>query len=56
MFYLLMGLPVYNVNNGQIYQYNSSPMLNNNRIIREFAHQYKSVIEDAMGGWNPRLF
>ncbi|EGB8859410.1 hypothetical protein ACT2MI_001203 [Campylobacter coli] len=50
------GVAVYNVNNGQIYQYNSSPMLNNNRIIREFAHQYKSVIEDAMGGWNPRLF
>ncbi len=50
------GVAVYNVNNGQIYQYNSSPMLNNNRIIREFAHQYKSVIEDALGGWNPRLF
>lgn len=50
------GVAVYNVNNGQIYQYNSSPMLNNNRIIREFTHQYKSVIEDAMGGWNPRLF
>ncbi|HED7359982.1 TPA: hypothetical protein R5490_001829 [Campylobacter coli] len=50
------GVAVYNVNNGQIYQYNSSPMLNNNRIIREIAHQYKSVIEDAMGGWNPRLF
>ncbi|ECO2790003.1 hypothetical protein FXN12_09440, partial [Campylobacter coli] len=50
------GVAVYNVNNGQIYQYNPSPMLNNNRIIREFAHQYKSVIEDAMGGWNPRLF
>ncbi|HEF4133690.1 TPA: hypothetical protein SAI14_001894, partial [Campylobacter coli] len=44
------GVAVYNVNNGQIYQYNPSPMLNNNRIIREFAHQYKSVIEDAMGG------
>lgn len=50
------GVAVYNVNNGQIYQYNSSPILNNNRIIREIAHQYKSVIEDAMGGWNPRLF
>lgn len=50
------GVAVYNVNNGQIYQYNFSPMLNNNRIIREIAHQYKSVIEDAMGGWNPRLF
>ncbi|MDQ6376913.1 hypothetical protein NO298_07575 [Campylobacter jejuni] len=50
------GVAVYNVNNGQIYQYNSSPMLNNNRIIREIAHQYKSVIKDAMGGWNPRLF
>lgn len=48
MFYLLMGL--------LFIQYNSSPMLNNNRIIREIAHQYKSVIEDAMGGWNPRLF
>ncbi|PJP51164.1 bacteriocin, partial [Campylobacter jejuni subsp. jejuni] len=42
--------------NGQIYQYNSSPMLNNNRIIREITHQYKYAIEDAMGGWNPRLF
>jgi len=50
------GVAVYNVNNGQIYQYNSSPILNNNRIIIEIAHQYKSVIEDAMGGWNPRLF
>lgn len=28
------GVAVYNVNNGQIYQYNSSPMLNNNRIKR----------------------
>ncbi|MHD03013.1 hypothetical protein EBK78_10355 [Campylobacter coli] len=50
------GVAVYNVNNGQIYQYNSSPMLNNNRIIREITHQYKYAIEDAMGGWNPRLF
>ena len=50
------GVGVYDRKNGQIYQYNSSPMLNNNRIIREFTHQYKSVIEDAMGGWNPRLF
>ncbi|EJD2274146.1 hypothetical protein M1Q50_001793 [Campylobacter coli] len=50
------GVAVYDRKNGQIYQYNSSPMLNNNRIIREIAHQYKSVIEDAMGGWNPRLF
>ncbi|EPS9480873.1 hypothetical protein ACVM5P_001124 [Campylobacter coli] len=50
------GVAVYNVNNGQIYQYNPSPMLNNNRIIREITHQYKYAIEDAMGGWNPRLF
>ncbi|EKH6897145.1 hypothetical protein O8U82_001914 [Campylobacter coli] len=50
------GVAVYDRKNGQIYQYNSSPMLNNNRIIREFAHQYKYAIEDAMGGWNPRLF
>ncbi|EPU0169134.1 hypothetical protein ACVT38_001573 [Campylobacter coli] len=50
------GVAVYNVNNGQIYQYNSSSMLNNNRIIREITHQYKYAIEDAMGGWNPRLF
>ncbi|EPT4256198.1 hypothetical protein ACVQOF_001813 [Campylobacter coli] len=42
------GVAVYNVNNGQIYQYNSSPMLNNNRIIREITHQYKYAIEDAM--------
>ncbi|EIW6700735.1 hypothetical protein MF386_000394 [Campylobacter coli] len=50
------GVAVYDRKNGQIYQYNSSPMLNNNRIIREITHQYKYAIEDAMGGWNPRLF
>ncbi len=50
------GVAVYNVNNGQIYQYNSSPMLNNNRIIREIAHQYKSVIEDAMGEYAKPIF
>ncbi|KQI62573.1 hypothetical protein Y862_09875, partial [Campylobacter jejuni CVM 41902] len=48
------GVAVYDRKNGQIYQYNSSPMLNNNRIIREITHQYKYAIEDAMGGWNPR--
>ncbi|HEF2949860.1 TPA: hypothetical protein R8759_001227 [Campylobacter coli] len=50
------GVAAYDRKNGQIYQYNSSPMLNNNRIIREITHQYKYAIEDAMGGWNPRLF
>ncbi|EDJ8733524.1 hypothetical protein GFI71_09950, partial [Campylobacter coli] len=44
------GVAVYDRKNGQIYQYNSSPMLNNNRIIREITHQYKYAIEDAMGG------
>ena len=41
---------------GKKFEYNPSPMLNNNRIIREITHQYKYAIEDAMGGWNPRLF
>ncbi|WFA98887.1 hypothetical protein GR340_00285 [Campylobacter coli] len=50
------GVAAYDRKNGQIYQYNSSHMLNNNRIIREITHQYKYAIEDAMGGWNPRLF
>ncbi|EOC6569242.1 hypothetical protein L8U37_06225 [Campylobacter sp. RKI_CA19_01122] len=50
------GVGVYNVKNGQIYQYNSSPMLNNNTIMREIAYKYQNSIQDAMGGWNPRLF
>ncbi|HDZ5086233.1 TPA: hypothetical protein RTH03_001565 [Campylobacter jejuni] len=50
------GVGVYNVNNGQIYQYNSSPMLNNNRIMREIAFKYQKSIQDAMGGWSPRSF
>ncbi|EAL1789856.1 hypothetical protein FCR45_07805, partial [Campylobacter jejuni] len=43
------GVGVYNVKNGQIYQYNSSPMLNNNTIMREIAYKYQNSIQDAMG-------
>ena len=50
------GVGVYNKKNGQIYQYNSSPMLNNNRIIREIAYKYKDSIEKAMGGWHTGVF
>lgn len=41
---------------GEIHKFNSSPMLNNNMIIREIAYKYKEAMESALGGWNPRIF
>ena len=39
---------------GQIYQFNSSPMLNNNMIIKEITNKYKEQMESALGGWHVR--
>ena len=39
---------------GQMYQFNSSPMLNNNMIIKEMANKYKEQMESALGGWHVR--
>ena len=33
---------------------NSSPMLNNNMIIKEMVNKYKEQMESALGGWYVR--
>ncbi|WP_232364893.1 hypothetical protein [Campylobacter aviculae] len=39
---------------GQIYKFNSSPMLNYNMIIKEMANKYKEQMEYALRGWSVR--
>ena len=38
----------------KIYKFSSSPLLNNNMIIKEMANKYKEQMESALGGWNIR--
>ena len=39
---------------GNIYKFSSSPLLNNNMIIKEMANKYKEQMESALGGWHIR--
>ncbi|HDZ5086293.1 TPA: bacteriocin [Campylobacter jejuni] len=48
------GVGAYNPNTYQMYQFNSSPMLNNNMIIKEMANKYKEHMESQLGGWIAR--
>ncbi|TKX30024.1 bacteriocin [Campylobacter estrildidarum] len=47
------GVGAYDPNTSQLYKFNSSPMLNNNMIIKEIANKYKEQMESALGGWYP---
>lgn len=48
------GVGAYDPNTYQMYQFNSSAMLNNNMIIKEMANKYKGQMESALGGWYAR--
>ena len=48
------GVGAYNPNTYQMYQFNSSAMLNNNMIIKEIANKYKGQMESQRGGWTAR--
>ncbi|EGN1212665.1 bacteriocin [Campylobacter coli] len=48
------GVGAYDTQNQQMYKFNSSPMLNNNMIIKEMANKYKEQMESALGGWYAR--
>ncbi|TKX28574.1 bacteriocin [Campylobacter aviculae] len=45
------GVGAYDPNTSQLYKFNSSPILNNNMIIKEMANKYKDQMEYALGGW-----
>ena len=48
------GVGAYDTKTKQIYQFNSSGMLNNNMVIKEMANKYKEQIEYNLGGWYAR--
>ncbi|EOH1910554.1 bacteriocin, partial [Campylobacter coli] len=48
------GVGAYDTQTQQMYKFNSSPMLNNNMIIKEMANKYKGQMESALGGWYAR--
>lgn len=50
----IYGVGAYDTQTQQMYKFNSSPMLNNNMIIKEMANKYKGQMESALGGWYAR--
>ena len=48
------GVGAYDTQTQQMYKFNSSPMLNNNMIIKEMTNKYKGQMESVLGGWYAR--
>ncbi|TQR28301.1 bacteriocin [Campylobacter sp. MIT 97-5078] len=48
------GVGAYDTQAKQMYNFNSSGMLNNNMIIKEMANKYKGQMESDLGGWYTR--